>query len=51
MSNHKEMSITSIRPGGSPMGRFDNKKQKLKNPKETIKRLLGYLDNKRGSYS
>jgi ATP-binding cassette subfamily B multidrug efflux pump len=48
MSNHKEMPISNIRPGGIPMGRFDKKKQKLKNPKETIKRLLRYLGNKRG---
>jgi ATP-binding cassette subfamily B multidrug efflux pump len=45
VSNQKEMSID--RPGGNPMARFDKKKQKLKNPKETIKRLLKYLDNKK----
>ena len=46
MSNQKEMSIA--RPGGNPMDRFHKKKLKLKNPKETIKRLLKYLANKKG---
>jgi ATP-binding cassette subfamily B multidrug efflux pump len=46
VSNQKEMSIA--RPGGSPMGRFDKKSQKLKNPKGTIKRILKYLGNKKG---
>lgn len=46
MSNQKEISIA--RPGGSPMGRFDKKSQKLKNPKVTIKRILKYLGNKKG---
>jgi ATP-binding cassette subfamily B multidrug efflux pump len=46
MSNQKEMTIA--RPGGNPMDRFNKNKPKLKNPKETIKRLLKYLDNKRG---
>jgi ATP-binding cassette subfamily B multidrug efflux pump len=46
VSNQKEMSIA--RPGGSPMGRFDKKSQKLKNPKGTIKRLLKYLGNQKG---
>lgn len=45
MSNQKEVSIA--RPGGNPMDRFSKKKQKIKNPKETIKRLLKYLENKR----
>lgn len=30
-------------PGGHPMGRFDKKAEKLKNPRGTMKRLLGYL--------
>jgi ATP-binding cassette subfamily B multidrug efflux pump len=46
VSNQKEISIA--RPGGSPMGRFDKKSQKLKNPKVTIKRILKYLGNKKG---
>jgi ATP-binding cassette subfamily B multidrug efflux pump len=47
LSNQKEISIA--RPGGNPMDRFDKKKQKLKNPKETIQRLLKYLDNRKVS--
>lgn len=46
MSNQKEISIS--RPGGNPMDRFNKKRPKLKNPKETIKRLLKYLSNKKG---
>lgn len=34
-------------PGGHPMGRFDKKAEKLKNPKGTIKRLSGYLSDKK----
>ena len=31
------------RPGGGPGARFGHQKEKLKNPKHTIRRLLGYI--------
>lgn len=34
-------------PGGHPMGRFEKKAEKLKNPRGTVKRLLGYLGGKK----
>lgn len=44
MPDHKGPTIS--RPGGPPMSRFNNKAEKLKNPKGTIKRLLGYLGSR-----
>lgn len=51
MSNKNNMPM--VRPGGQGgpgahhMNRFNRKKEKLKNPKETIKRLLKYLGSKK----
>lgn len=44
MSNNKP---TMGRPGAGPGSRFNKKKEKLKNPRETIKRLIGYLGDKK----
>lgn len=45
MAEQKPMPV--MRPGGGPMGRFDKKAEKLKDPKGTIKRLLRYLGAKK----
>ncbi|MTL37622.1 multidrug ABC transporter ATP-binding protein, partial [Turicibacter sanguinis] len=34
-------------PGGGPGARFGHQKEKLKNPKHTIRRLLGYIGNQK----
>ena len=44
MSNNKP---TMGRPGAGPGSRFNKKKEKLKNPRGTIKRLIGYLGDKK----
>ncbi|QCX34714.1 ABC transporter ATP-binding protein [Caloramator sp. E03] len=47
-----ERIMPNVRPGehgpgqGGPMARFQNKAEKLKNPKGTLKRLLKYLNGK-----
>lgn len=46
MSSDKELTIT--RPGGNHMSRFNKKAEKLKNPKETTKRLLTYMGDRKG---
>jgi ATP-binding cassette subfamily B protein len=46
MSSNKELSMT--RPGGNHMSRFDKKAEKLKNPKETTKRLVAYMGTRKG---
>lgn len=50
MSNKENIS-TIARPmvgnGPNHMSRFNTKKEKLENPKETVKRLLGYLGSKK----
>jgi hypothetical protein len=45
MSNNRNISMG--RPGRSSMNRFNKKAEKLKNPKETVKRLLMYMSTKK----
>lgn len=48
MSERKPMpTVGPGGPGGHPMSRFNNKAEKLKNPGGTVKRLLGYLSDKK----
>lgn len=48
MAKGTNMAGPSVGNGPGHMNRFNRKKEKLENPKETVKRLLSYLGSRKG---